>query len=543
MVNVKVKWGKKEYEVEMNASEGVSKFKSQLQGLTNVPPERQKLMGKGLWTGILKDDADLSSMKVNAGHVITLMGTADVMKAPAATVVFVEDMTDAEKAEKGAVLPAGLKNLGNSCYMNSVLQCVRNMSELREALDHVPSVPRSTHETNVLLSGDLKDTLNQLDRSAGSHIPMFVPSIREKNPLFNQRGSNGGFMQQDAEEFFNSLMQIIAAGLGAVGSNLEEFLEMELETKLSCQESQDEAETTTRERACKLVCNIQGSVGADGVAPQPVNHLHEGLQLALSGTVEKNSDVLGRNAIWSKKQKISKLPRYLCVQFMRFFWKATPDSRDHAGVKCKIVRAVNFTQTIDVYDMCTEKVQEGLCENRLADEREENLKLAKKRGLDEEEAKKSSPSSSTSMDVDVTSEATAASGKADMEVADDMDDEAALAAALAMSVGNGSGDGESTVFQKAEGTTQKKREYFNKGVPDDFSGIYELFGVVTHKGRDADSGHYIGWVRQAEGSDTWWRFDDDVVTEVLTAEIMALRGGGDWHTAYLNFYRASSKKR
>ena len=77
---------------------------------------------------------------------------------------------------------------------------------------------------------------------------------------------------------------------------------------------------------------------------------------------------------------------------MRFFWKATPDSRDHAGVKCKIVRAVNFTQTIDVYDMCTEKVQEDLCENRLADEKEENSKFAKKRGLDEEEAKKSSPS-------------------------------------------------------------------------------------------------------------------------------------------------------
>ena len=67
--------------------------------------------------------------------------------------------------------------------------------------------------------------------------------------------------------------------------------------------------------------------------------------------------------------------------------------------------------------------------------------------------------------------------------------------------------------------------------------------MVTDKGRDADSGHYIGWVRQAEGSDAWWKFDEDVVTEVQTAEIMALRGGGDWHTAYLNFYRASSKKR
>jgi ubiquitin carboxyl-terminal hydrolase 14 len=52
--------------------------------------------------------------------------------------------------------------------------------------------------------------------------------------------------------------------------------------------------------------------------------------------VEKYSDVLGRNAVWTKTQRIKKLPRYLCVQFMRFFWKATPDSRDHVGVKCKV---------------------------------------------------------------------------------------------------------------------------------------------------------------------------------------------------------------
>lgn len=72
---------------------------------------------------------------------------------------------------------------------------------------------------------------------------------------------------------------------------------------------------------------------------------------------------------------------------------------------------------------------------------------------------------------------------------------------------------------------------------DDFTGEYELMGVVTHKGRSADSGHYIGWVRQGPGSDYWWRYDDDIVTEVATAEILNLKGGGDWHTAYLNFYR------
>ena len=60
------------------------------------------------------------------------------------------------------------------------------------------------------------------------------------------------------------------------------------------------------------------------------------------GSVEKYSEVLGRNAIWKKHSRISRLPVYLCVQFMRFFWKATPDSRDHAGVKCKVGRAVSF---------------------------------------------------------------------------------------------------------------------------------------------------------------------------------------------------------
>jgi ubiquitin C-terminal hydrolase len=80
-------------------------------------------------------------------------------------------------------------------------------------------------------------------------------------------------------------------------------------------------------------------------------------------------------------------------------------------------------------------------------------------------------------------------------------------------------------------------DHFGAGIPDGFIGEYELMGVVTHKGRSADSGHYIGWVRQSPGSDYWWRYDDDVVTEVTTPEILNLKGGGDWHTAYMNFYR------
>jgi ubiquitin carboxyl-terminal hydrolase 14 len=58
----------------------------------------------------------------------------------------------------------------------------------------------------------------------------------------------------------------------------------------------------------------------------------------MSGTIEKHSAVLGRNAVWNKKSEISRLPPVLCVHMMRFFWKATPDSQDHQGVKCKMLR-------------------------------------------------------------------------------------------------------------------------------------------------------------------------------------------------------------
>ena len=44
-------------------------------------------------------------------------------------------------------------------------------------------------------------------------------------------------------------------------------------------------------------------------------------------------------------------------------------------------------------------------------------------------------------------------------------------------------------------------ETVGPGLSPDFQGNYEMFAVVTHQGRFADGGHYIGWVRQ--DSDNW----------------------------------------
>lgn len=71
------------------------------------------------------------------------------------------------------------------------------------------------------------------------------------------------------------------------------------------------------------------------------------------------------------------------------------------------------------------------------------------------------------------------------------------------------------------------------------TGLYELIGIVTHKGRSADSGHYMAYVRQSN-SNGWWLFDDDKVSETTTEDVLKLKGGGDRDMAYLCFYRKKS---
>ena len=68
------------------------------------------------------------------------------------------------------------------------------------------------------------------------------------------------------------------------------------------------------------------------------------------------------------------------------------------------------------------------------------------------------------------------------------------------------------------------------------AGRYELIAVLTHKGRSADSGHYVSWAKQEDGQ--WIQFDDEEMIPRKEEEVIALSGGGDWHMAYLLLYRA-----
>ena len=308
-------------------------------------------------------------------------------------------------------------------------------------------------------------------------------------------------------------------------SNLVDALfGLKMEETLTCDEVSDvtaEPPVKSYDLQRKLVCNIQGgATGTSSANDTNVTHIAQGIQLSLSGTIEKHSEVLGRNALWTRRQAIARLPPIFAVQFGRFYWKATPDSADHAGVKCKIMKPVAFEGTLDVYDFCSADVQKVLKYARdkaLAEEEEAiNKKLLGQEG------------SETAANGDVADVEMNTSQEIAME-----EDDPDLQAALAMSM-------------------EPEQPPVGPGLPANFQGIYELFAVVTHKGRDADGGHYMAWVKadrtgnkpvdkiadtDIENED-WFVFDDDQVSPCKTEDVLKLKGGGDWHMSYLNFYRA-----
>uniref|UniRef100_A0A673YB89 Ubiquitin carboxyl-terminal hydrolase n=1 Tax=Salmo trutta TaxID=8032 RepID=A0A673YB89_SALTR len=411
-----------------NTEEPPMVFKAQLFALTGVQPERQKVMVKG---GTLKME-----------------------------------------------MPCGLTNLGNTCYMNATVQCLRSVPELKGALRRYAGALGSSgaNASSQYITAALRDLYETMDETSSSIPPIILLQfLHMAFPQFAEKGDQGQYLQQDANECWLQMMRVLQqklepqdpdapmetdteSGAAAVASKknfIDQYFGVEYETTMKCTESEDEEPAKGKESQLQLSCFIN----------QEVKYLATGLRLRLQEEITKLSPSLQRNALYIKSSKVRRLPAYLTIQMVRFFYK------EKESVNAKVLKDVKFPLMLDVYELCTSELQEKMVAVRSKFKEIEDKKLEKQ-------------------------------------------------------------------SQKVKIYKPKEVKYEPFSFDDDLgsnnSGYYDLQAVLTHQGRSSSSGHYVGWVKRKE--DEWVKFDDDKVSVVSPEDILRLSGGGDWHIAYVLLY-------
>lgn len=434
----------------------------QVYSLTQIPPERQKILLKG---GQLRDDSDMKTFNLKANQTIMVLGSPESKVESVAQPKFVEDMKDVQVASSD---PSGLINLGNTCYMNSSLQLLFELEELNKQLSIYDAGSSLSQQQKLLRN--MKDLFAKMGAKEAKITPLNVlSSMRANFPQFSEISDNGLFKQQDAEEAFSQILQVFLSQF----ESLEKFFKIELKSITKCLETEEPA-TVSFEDVLKLNCHISIKT----------NFLRDGLLDNLVETIEKNNDSLGRNANYEVSRKIVRLPKYLTVHFMRFFWK-----RD-TGKKSKILRRVQFPFTLDLSDLLDDDVKESKCKVRdslhiLEKENHEELRALKKAKTNDQEA----------------------------------------LSRLSQ--------------QRTTNLSKAFPEGFDPSSGENPSCVYELQSVITHQGSTADSGHYQYFTRDAtdpEGN-RWWKFNDDKVSTVSSDKIESLAGGGESDSALILMYK------
>lgn len=105
--------------------------------------------------------------------------------------------------------PPRLPNVGDTCYLNAMLQCIHNMPDVRDQIVQLaprnkPPLLQSTIQTLSSMTEDQKQT------------ETFKEACSQVSEAMNQ-AVPGGSHQEDATEFWNTLMNYVNDAIRKIG--------------------------------------------------------------------------------------------------------------------------------------------------------------------------------------------------------------------------------------------------------------------------------------------------------------------------------------
>lgn len=206
---------------------------------------------------------------------------------------------------------------------------------------------------------------------------------------------------------------------------------------------------------------------------------------SLDEDIQKTSPTLGREAVYQQSARVSRLPSYLTVHMVRFYWR-----RD-ISKKTKIMRKVKFPFDLDVLDIVTDDLKAKL---RPVNERFKDIDKDRRERAKVRRRAKVITDPQAPVPAPVPTPETIASGNP----SDDPPEEMAVDTPAAADVPDAVRKAGELVNEPTK--RREEVEALNALIDADLkkdhganvTGLYELAGIVTHKGASADGDKYQG---------------------------------------------------